>query len=1183
MFAPPAPLPRSPLSAPLVRRATLAALAPLAVYTRTRGRIGLDFCSATFNSLVVVRQEDFEDSGGASQPNTRKTAAAGAMPQYANTISAGRPAALFSDVFNAFPHESCGSVDGSLALTFAGSTQRWAESIDVNLDQGGQLEFYLIYGGAGVSRGGALSDSPCRVVYAGRMYLSYSVNGGKSWTQLRKYGMEYQQAEFTRVVEVMPPAAVTPATRFRWEVKRFDDQLDFIAIDNVTVVSQALPGGWQQDPDLLPSAAGTRSRTETLTPATGKWYRGGRLATQKVISRARCCYGSARCVETGSHRGALRNTSTCGNPEFQRLAGDAPSQHLLSAGQHAVCAALLMWVLRLVWRLGERTGLTTLGLAARSMCCQIFRPCCASWVDRTPIHPFHHDVAKSHLELEEGVEARRFSMQKGGFVPPGDETLGADGLSIYRSTPLRRWLAEREREELAHANRATANPTKGNKIVAPTHTLPPFVKVAFPPRFGGGSRRASFVGAMTAPVGAMVALAVAYVVWSSNTHVTTFALNFYTFHDFVLKPSYVSDHRGRQSGAWAAGDQYKELHFPMPVLVVVVAAIFLDVVNAILLVTLAAACRARAAPSVYVKFCTKNLASAARLNTDALIVESEATRWRQWAAGKKYGYQSRIRDATRVVIPLREITASGDILRGDQRSMIAGMVVSAQPWACMAVLSYEATASPILGISLGTIASLRALLGPMFATRLMLILTHILDFCDTRQNEKLAENCGSVCLRCGCICSLFGLAASAIGLAVLALADESLLPRTTPDETYAESFAWLWILPCTIFVAALGSALGFSRGLAVEPLVFPTDLSGTTVYVKYKGASRCCCADGHCFPGACKNFCEGLWTQESFISVCVDDADDLKDYLRAHPPPRLSQDELAVHTRREELEEKMGPDELRKCRDAFHAIDVNDSGGISPTEMCEFLHKHYEGLDENKAELDEALKRVDTNRDASIDWLEFLEMVRRSRRGGDMLGDLLCTVFDLTVSGFDAIALKGAIARATGSGSDSPSNSPVTVTTKKSLTTAVADLVQVLPTIPPEKVLMKGGHELAIVDLTTESDLYVDERLTLTSPRPFKCARSWCSMNVDPKEVMELHDQGGGLDCTYHPGHMFEVRRACGIVCVGDSVCVCVCVSVCRGVYGCVFVFVCRSCEALCTRVTRVRVIVVVHGTHLTP
>ena len=159
-----------------------------------------------------------------------------------------------------------------------------------------------------------------------------------------------------------------------------------------------------------------------------------------------------------------------------------------------------------------------------------------------------------------------------------------------------------------------------------------------------------------------------------------------------------------------------------------------------------------------------------------------------------------------------------------------------------------------------------------------------------------------------------------------------------------------------------------------------------------------------------------------------------------------------------------------------------------------------------------------------------------------MLGDLVCTVFDLTVSGFNTRIQPTASNGGSflGGGDMREGVGMHAKTRKKNTVTSVADTQLVMPTIPSEHELNTGVHELVIVDLTTTEDAVDGDDMYAMGP--FTCARSWCRMNVDPKEILELYNEGGGHDCTYHPGKMFEVRWGGQVACV--CVCVCVCVLV---------------------------------------
>lgn len=145
---------------------------------------------------------------------------------------------------------NCGSVSGT-ALHFNGGGARIASTIDLNVANGGQIDFSIIFG-TGVA--------PCENADAGEdVVLEYSTNGvGGPWVQIGLYD-EAIYTTFTAVSVPIPVGAQTVSTRFRWRQIAFSGAgNDNWALDDVNVAvntqgsyayqwydpnNQAIPGG----------------------------------------------------------------------------------------------------------------------------------------------------------------------------------------------------------------------------------------------------------------------------------------------------------------------------------------------------------------------------------------------------------------------------------------------------------------------------------------------------------------------------------------------------------------------------------------------------------------------------------------------------------------------------------------------------------------------------------------------------------------------------------------------------------------------------------------------------------------------------------------------------------------------------------------------------------------------------
>lgn len=112
---------------------------------------------------------------------------------------------------------NCGSINGN-SLWMNDGTDRQAQTVDVNAVSGGTIDFWLVYG-AGLI--------PCENADAGEeMSLEYSIDGGATWVNINTYSNAGPYDTWTFVSEVIPAAAQTPNTRFRWV------QDAFSAVDN---------------------------------------------------------------------------------------------------------------------------------------------------------------------------------------------------------------------------------------------------------------------------------------------------------------------------------------------------------------------------------------------------------------------------------------------------------------------------------------------------------------------------------------------------------------------------------------------------------------------------------------------------------------------------------------------------------------------------------------------------------------------------------------------------------------------------------------------------------------------------------------------------------------------------------------------------------------------------------------
>ncbi len=215
------------------------------LYARTRGALGLDYCKQSFNSWSVVMQDHFD------QPAWGVTG--------------------WSDIKNAEPSTYCRSSSGNASLVFRGEVvYRRATTVELDVRNGARVEFRMIYG----------SDKACveccqDLFSPGTVTLSISNQGGE-FEPYQTYGIyDFKREDWQAVIEEIPAARVSNATRFRWHQDRFARYRDTWALDNVTILAQALPVGWENTEDWLNQKNRVRGK----------------------IINASCCFDSDLCPE----------------------------------------------------------------------------------------------------------------------------------------------------------------------------------------------------------------------------------------------------------------------------------------------------------------------------------------------------------------------------------------------------------------------------------------------------------------------------------------------------------------------------------------------------------------------------------------------------------------------------------------------------------------------------------------------------------------------------------------------------------------------------------------------------------------------------------------------------------------------------------------------------------------------
>ena len=160
-----------------------------------------------------------------------------------------RESVFWSTLINGNPDRICGSVHGDNSLVFTGQLNRYAETVDLNID-GAIITFGFKFGGY-IDGNNEPTHPQCREAIRTPVYVRYSTNGGITWTNLAfptvtgggSYIEEFGESchEYMNNVTITidkTHLATTPSTRFRWEQQGTQSFRDFWALDNITIVAR---------------------------------------------------------------------------------------------------------------------------------------------------------------------------------------------------------------------------------------------------------------------------------------------------------------------------------------------------------------------------------------------------------------------------------------------------------------------------------------------------------------------------------------------------------------------------------------------------------------------------------------------------------------------------------------------------------------------------------------------------------------------------------------------------------------------------------------------------------------------------------------------------------------------------------------------------------------------------------
>jgi Zn-dependent metalloprotease len=154
-------------------------------------------------------------------------------PGFISTISddfdPGVDNAIWQNITGGVAANTCGYFSAPNSLYFNESSTRQAITKPINTTAGGTICFYLE-----ISSGSA----PCEMADAGEnVILSYSTNGGNTWSDIRTY-LPGSYNTFTSISEIIPVSARTTSTIFKWsQPSNSGSGCDNWSIDNVSISS----------------------------------------------------------------------------------------------------------------------------------------------------------------------------------------------------------------------------------------------------------------------------------------------------------------------------------------------------------------------------------------------------------------------------------------------------------------------------------------------------------------------------------------------------------------------------------------------------------------------------------------------------------------------------------------------------------------------------------------------------------------------------------------------------------------------------------------------------------------------------------------------------------------------------------------------------------------------------------
>jgi len=163
--------------------------------------------------------------------------------------------------------KNCGSLSGEKALTFDGAGLRAVKTPTLDANAGGSIRFALKMG---------FGTGTCPGEDGHRIFLQYRIAADPLWQSLKVYESRDFRV-FTEVREMIPDAAKSSATEFRWvQIEHFSTNENVWAVDNViiggaflsTTVAPSDPTTETMSQDVVVTTGGVRQKN-LITPAEG--------------------------------------------------------------------------------------------------------------------------------------------------------------------------------------------------------------------------------------------------------------------------------------------------------------------------------------------------------------------------------------------------------------------------------------------------------------------------------------------------------------------------------------------------------------------------------------------------------------------------------------------------------------------------------------------------------------------------------------------------------------------------------------------------------------------------------------------------------------------------------------------------------------------------------------------------